>query len=172
MKASYLLPGCRIERIRQVDPTTLQLEAHGVRDGARCPACGVWSGAGHGSYQRRPADLPLLGKIVQIVLRVRRFCCYNVACARRTFAVRLPGLLAAYARRTRRLAAAQGAVAVALGGEAGARLLPHLGMTTSADTLLRLVRALPLPAAPPLRALGVMTGRSNGDGPTAPSWWT
>ena len=155
MNAFHLLPGCRIERIRQVDPTTLQLEAHGVRDGARCPACGVWSGAGHGSYQRQPADLPLLGKIVQIVLRVRRFCCHNVACARRTFAERLPSLLAAYARRTRRLAAAQGAVAVALGGEAGARLAPHLGMATSADTLLRLVRALPLPVAPTSSALGV-----------------
>ena len=111
MNASHLLPSCRIGRICQVDSTTLQPEAHGVRDGARCPACGVWSGAGHGSYQRQPADLPLLGKVVQIVLRLRRSCCHNVACARRTFAERLPSLLAAYARRTRRLAAAQGAVA-------------------------------------------------------------
>ena len=103
LNAFPLLPGCRIARIGQGDPTTLQLEAHGVRDGARCPACGVWSGAGHGSYQRQPADLPRLGKIVQSVLRGRRFCCHNVACARRTFAERLPGWLVAYARRPRRL---------------------------------------------------------------------
>ena len=82
--------------------------------------------AGHGSYQRRPADLPLLGRSVQSVLRGRRFRCRNAACGRRTFAERLSGLVAAHARRTRRLAAAQSAVAVALGGEAGARLLPRL----------------------------------------------
>ncbi len=155
MNALHLLPGCRVTCVHQVDPTTLRLEAHGTRDGARCPACGVWSEARHGSYQRQPADLPLLGKVVQIVLWVRRFCCHNAACARRTFAERLPSLLATHARRTHRLAAAQGAVAVALGGAAGARLLPRLGMATSADTLLRLVRALPLPAAPAPAAVGV-----------------
>ena len=126
-----------------------------MRGGAHCPACGVWSEAGHGSYQRQPADLPLWGKAVQIVLRVRRFCCHNATCSRRTFAERLPGLLAAHSRRTHRLTAAQSAVAVALGGEAGARLLPRLAMPTSADTLLRLVRALPLPTAPTPTALGV-----------------
>ena len=37
----------------------------------------------------------------------------------------------------------------------GARLLPRLRMATSADTPLRLVRALPLPVAPTSSALGV-----------------
>ena len=53
------------------------------------------------------------------------------------------------------MAEAQGAVAVALGGEAGARLLPRLAMATSADTLLRLVRARPLAVVPAPAALGV-----------------
>ncbi len=155
MNTFHLLPGCRIERTHQISPSGLQLQAQGVRGGARCPACGVWSEAGHGRYLRHPADLPLLGRSVQIALRVRRFRCHNADCACRTFAERLPGLIAAYARRTRRLAAAQSAVAVALGGEAGARLLPRLAMATSADTLLRSVRALPLPATPTPVALGV-----------------
>ena len=155
MNVFHLLPDCHIERICQIDPTGLQLEARGVRDGARCPACGGWSEAGHGSYQRRPADLPLLGRSVHIALRVRRFRCHNTACGRRTFAERLPGLVANHARRTRRLATAQSAVAVALGGEAGARLLPRLAMNTSADTLLRLVRAQRLPVGPTPIALGV-----------------
>jgi transposase len=155
MNAFHFLPGCRVDCVNQIDPSSLQLEAYGVREGARCPDCRVWSEAGHGSYQRRPADLPLLGRAVQIFLRVRRFRCHNAACARRTFAERLPGLLAPYARRTHRLAAAQGAVAVALGGAAGARLFPRLAMPASADTLLRLVRALPLPTPPTPTALGV-----------------
>jgi hypothetical protein len=53
------------------------------------------------------------------------------------------------------LAAAQGRVGVAVGGEAGARLLQHLGMPTSGDTVLRLIRRLPLPRHPVPRVLGV-----------------
>ena len=79
----------------------------------------------------------------------------NAACARRTFAERLPELLGPRARRTRRLAEAQGRVGVALGGEAGARLLGHLAMPASADTVLRLVRGLPPPEPEPPRVVGV-----------------
>lgn len=44
---------------------------------------------------------------------------------------------------------------MALGGEAGARLLPRLAMATSADTLLRLIRRQPLAATATPTALGV-----------------
>jgi hypothetical protein len=86
---------------------------------------------------------------------VRRFYCRNAACTRRTFAERLPELLGPDARRTLRLAEAQGRVGVALGGEGGARLLQHLSMPASADTVLRLVRSLPLPKQEPPRVVGV-----------------
>jgi hypothetical protein len=86
---------------------------------------------------------------------VRRFYCRNAKCARRTFAERLPGLVAPYARRTYRLATAQAQVGVALGGEAGSRLLQHLAMPVSPDTVLRLVHRLPLPAPDPPRVVGV-----------------
>ena len=45
-------------------------------------------------------------------------------------------------------------VGMALGGEAGARLLPVLGAAPSADTVLRLVRHCAAPEARP-RVLGV-----------------
>lgn len=44
---------------------------------------------------------------------------------------------------------------MALGGKSGARLAWHLAMPTSDDTLLRLVRAMPLPLAVPPQVLGV-----------------
>ena len=47
------------------------------------------------------------------------------------------------------------AVAFALGGEAGARLAAGLGQPASPDTLLRLIRRAPEPAAPPVRVCGV-----------------
>ncbi|MCA0354976.1 MAG: hypothetical protein LCH85_23515 [Chloroflexi bacterium] len=43
--------------------------------------------------------------------------------------------------RTTRLARTQQRVALALGGEAGVRTLNHLGIATSSDTLLCLIRA-------------------------------
>ena len=121
------------------------------------------SQAVHSRYRRRPADLPSLGHAVRLDLCVRRFYCRNTGCVRRTFVEPLPDLLAPRARRTRRLATAQGRMGVACGGEAGARLLRGLAprsrrgqaMPVSGDTVLRLVRAMPLPEIGAIQALGV-----------------
>ncbi len=136
-------------------PDCLHIAAHGTRPGGRCPDCGRASRAVHSRYLRRPADLPSLGRKVRVGLRVRRFYCRNAACKRRTFAERLPDLVKPHARRTYRLAEAQGRVGVALGGEAGARLLHRLAMPASADTVLRLIRRLPLPEQDAPRIVGV-----------------
>jgi transposase len=149
------MPGCSIERITPDGPGFLHITARGTRPGGRCPECGRASRAVHSRYRRRPADLPSLGRAVGVELGVRRFYCRNAVCPRRTFAERLPELLGPRARRTRRLAEAQGRVGVALGGEAGARLLRHLAMPASADTVLRLVRGLPPPEPEPPRVVGV-----------------
>ena len=73
-----------------------------------------------------------------IRVAARRFRCGNPACARRTFAERLEDVAAVSARRTERLGSLQRHVALALGGEAGARLAGRLSMPVSADTLLRM----------------------------------
>ncbi len=149
------LPGCDIDRIVQRDPNRLIVAAHSRRDYGRCPDCGTRSTAVHSRYKRRPADLPSFGREVRLSLRVRRFYCRQALCPRRTFVEQMPALVRPRQRRTRRLAQAQGRIAVALGGEAGARLLWYLAMPTSADTLLRLIRSLPLPPRVEPRVLGV-----------------
>ena len=88
-------------------------------------------------------------------MRVRRFYRRNARCVRRTFAERLPELVKPHARRTCRLAEAQGRVGAALGGEAGAKLAHRLAMLASADTVLRLIRHLPLPEKAAPRVVGV-----------------
>jgi Transposase len=75
--------------------------------------------------------------------------------SRRIFTERVPELIAAYARKTQRLVAVLQAIGVALGGQAGARLTRRLRCPASRDTLLWLVRRLPLPAILPLMAIGV-----------------
>jgi transposase len=72
-----------------------------------------------------------------------------------TFTEPLPTVARRYARRTERLATVVEAVACALGGEGGARLLAELGIALSADTALRAIVAAPLPAPPTPRVLGV-----------------
>lgn len=103
------------------------------------------STAVHGSYVRRPADLPAVERVVQFELRVRRFCSRNTECSRRTFAERPSRLLAARARRTRRPTTEQCAVAVTVGAEAKARLLKPLAVpsglnSAEAATLARIQR--------------------------------
>jgi hypothetical protein len=109
----------------------------------------------HSRYERRLADTAAGGQETLIHLQVRRFFCCKDACARTTFAEQVPGLTGRYARRTTALGEALCAVALALGGRAGARLSGRLACSVSRSTLLRLIRALPeRPAATP-RVLGV-----------------
>src|SRR4051795_11763122 len=149
------MPGCRVKQITREDPGLLSITAKGTRPGGRCPECGHASRAVYSCYQRRPADLPSLGRSVRVDLRMRRFYCRNAACTRRTFAERLPELIRPHARRTCRLAEAQARGRAALGGEGSPRLLQHLAMPASADTVLRLIRNLPLPEPEPPRVVGV-----------------
>ena len=120
-----------------------------------CPVCGTWSEAVHSLYQRTIADLPWGLQTVRLQLRVRKFFCRQLTCARRIFTERLPRVVAPYARRTVRLAEVVRLLAFALGGEPGARIVGRLGMATSPATLLRLIRRTAVVEAPTPRALGV-----------------
>ena len=88
-------------------------------------------------------------------LRVRKFFCSNGRCTRRIFTERLAPLVALWARRTQRLAQGLVHIAVALAGTAGARLSRGLGLAVSRNTLLRLLRRLPLPNVATPQGLGI-----------------
>jgi len=101
------------------------------------------------------ADLPWHGVAVKLELRTRRLRCRNSLCTKRVFCERLPRVVAYYARQTVRLNEALTLIGLLLGGEAGSRATLKLAMATSADTLLRRVRAAVKPCAPTPRVLGV-----------------
>lgn len=122
---------------------------------AKCPACGQPSNRLHSRYERRIADLPWQGRSVSIQLRVRWLRCGNARCQRRIFAETADHVVASRARRTKRLKDVQRSVGLALGGEAGARLIDRLGMPLSADTVLRIVQAMGPPSRSAPRILGV-----------------
>lgn len=138
-----------------LDGPAVVLEAEGTAREARCPTCGVPSGRVHDRYRRRPSDLPWRGRVVRLVVTVRRFRCDARGCPRATFAERFDPAVARGTRRTADATAFLLALARAAGGEGGARLAVAAGLPVSADTLLRLLRRAHGAAAPTPRVLGV-----------------
>jgi transposase len=122
---------------------------------AACHRCGVASTRIHSRYRRRLQDVAAGGRPVVIKLEVRRFFCGNDACRLRTFAEQVPGLTVRHGRRSVVLTRLLQAVALALGGRPGARLVQRLACAVSRMTLLRLIRSLPLPGAGSVQVLGV-----------------
>jgi transposase len=109
----------------------------------------------HSRYQRCLTDLPGGTRSVRLQLTLRKFVFRNLRRPRRIFTERVPELVASSARKTCRLMTALQPISVALSGQAGARLAHLLGLPMSRDTMLRLVRRLPLAVIPPLCAIGV-----------------
>ena len=87
---------------------------------AVCPRCGGASRRVHAWHLRRLVDLPVAGRSVVIELRVRRLVCQATQCPQRTFREQVPELALRYARRTLRLTAMVGQLAITLAGRAGA----------------------------------------------------
>jgi transposase len=148
------LAGLAVERVFLAG-RSVRIQARASSPGSACPACGVWSVRVHSRYGRRLADTAAGGQEVAVQLQVRRFFCRNQACPSVTFAEQVHGLTSRYARRSTGLSQALRAVALALGGRPGARLSGRLACPASRSTLLRMIRALPDPAAGTPRVLGV-----------------
>jgi hypothetical protein len=77
-----------------------------------------------------------------------------------TFAEQVSGLTGRHARRTPAVTAVLEAVALALGGRAGARLSGRLAVGVSRMTLIRLIRAMPDPALSATADTPAAAGRS------------
>ncbi len=122
---------------------------------ARCSLCESPSTKMHSRYTRLLADLPWMGHAVRLKLSLRRFFCQNPECQRKIFAERLPNVVAPYARRTLRLHELLTLIGFVSGGEAGRKLVEGMKLSTSPDTLLRLIRATPDKPFPTPRILGV-----------------
>ena len=149
----FSFPGFEVTEVLSTQETlVVSVSSQSVQ--ATCPACQHISHRVHSYYTRSPADLPSSGRLVQLVLRVRRFRCQNPACHKQTFAERVPSLQA-WARQTSRLASMLESIAVVLSGEAGSRLARQFGMPVSADSLLRRAKKLPLTAPATPRVVGV-----------------
>jgi len=109
----------------------------------------------HSRYQRFLSDPAIGGQETVIRLLVRRFFCNNTDCPKRTFAEQVPGVTVPHARRSLLLRTMLEKIALALGGRPGQRLTRQLAAEVSRSTLLRLIRALPLPEAGNPSVIGI-----------------
>src|SRR5215813_10536140 len=157
MNLLHLFAGYRHLRVEDVQDTArgMRITARAFSLGARCPSCRQTTRRVHSRYARCLGDVPWQGRTVQLRLCVRRFVCEQSGCPQRIFCERLASVAGAYARKTQRLTTALTELGNALGGEAGARLAQHLGMPTSPDTLLRLVRQATVPTTASPRVVGI-----------------
>jgi transposase len=151
-----ILPDLSDLVIEQVSITTeITVTVHAASPTAPCPCCGTSSKRVQSRYTRMVHDLPASGRSVQLIVRVRRFCCQQSACSRKIFAERFPSLTLPRVQFTLRLQEALRQLGFAAGGEAGARLGRKLSIPASPDTILRLIKRVVLPAASSSRVVGV-----------------
>jgi len=141
----------------EVEPEAGQmtLSLSSTQTSASCPICHQLSRRIHSRYDRTLRDLNWAEGPVVLHLEVGKFFCDNPSCQRRIFAQRLPQITAPGSRRTHRMTQQLGAIGLALGGAAGARLMSKLGYSFSRDTVLRCLSKMPLPTVQPPKQVGV-----------------
>lgn len=115
----------------------MTITARAISSEEVCPSCQQTSQRIHSYYTRSPADLPVSGQRVCLVLHVRRFRCQNRQCPQQTFVERVPEVVPVQARRTTRLRTLLDLMAITMSGQAGSKLASQMGIGVSADTLLR-----------------------------------
>ncbi len=142
-----------IEQVRITNEVTVTVRA--ASPTASCPCCATISKRVQSRYTRTLRDLPASGRLVHLIMRVRRFYCQERTCVRKIFAERFPALTLPRVKFTLRLQETLREMGFALGGEAGAHLGKHLSIPGSSDTILRLVKKTHLPAASSPRVVGI-----------------
>lgn len=95
------------------------------------------------------------GRPLRIDRSVRRLCCENPGCAKTTFAEQVEGLTVRYLRRTPALQRVVDAVAVALAGSAGARLLGVLHHALTWASVLNCLMRITVPDRVVPRVAGI-----------------
>jgi transposase len=147
------LPDVQVEEVEVAFVITLTLRT--TSPVAPCPSCGTQSSHIQSRYTRTLRDLPSSGRPIRLILHVRRFFCKQSTCAQKIFAERLPELCRPYAQCTNRLQESLCQLGLRVGGQAGADAGSELGLSSSRDTILRLVRRYKQSAYSEPRVIGL-----------------
>lgn len=106
----------------------------------KCPSCGTISTKRHGTYTRKVQDLPILGKNVQLQVKVREYDCENTECPAQTATESFDGFLSPYSRMTSRCVDFICMIALETSCEGAARICQSMSLKISGDTIIRLLQ--------------------------------
>ncbi|WP_192349027.1 transposase family protein [Algoriphagus sp. Y33] len=141
---SFIIPsGLKLSKAVLIsqDPGLL-IVAGSAQKRSACPCCGKRSKSVHGFYDRSLADLPVSGREVKVILRVRKLFCKNRKCSRKVFTERFVDQIKPYGRCFSRSAGLVRSVGTELGGNKGAALCKVIGYPISSSTVLRTLKGI------------------------------
>lgn len=156
IRLSFFYPKSELE-IENVDivDNIVNIYAHGSLEHGICPYCGMKSYKVHSRYIRHVYDLPILGKLSVLHLRMRKFFCMNPECKYRTFAEQ-PGIeIFRYRRRTRRCEIVQYRNALKHSSNTSHKLLLGQGICLSGSAILRDLHRFEPFSHPDVRRIGI-----------------
>lgn len=107
-----------------------------------CPECKNEMLGYHGTYIRTVQDLPIFQKNVVLKIRAYEYYCINEECSVTTFAEDYEGFVERTSRMTSRLEAFIRTLALETNCEGAAAICKEMGIKTSGDTIIRLLRKL------------------------------
>lgn len=120
-----------------------------------CPICFLPSSAIHSYYRRHPIELPCAGRIVRLILCVKKFFCRTESCLRKIFTERVPELIEPSSRLTTRLRTLIQAIGVAFNANGGARLGVKMGIYVSRMTMLFSLHLLAVQPVKQVKHVGI-----------------
>ena len=133
----------------------LEIRIISNRTSCPCPICSLPSSALHSYYRRHPMELPCTGRIVKLILCVKKFFCRTESCLRKVFTERLPELIEPSSRLTTRLRTLVQAIGVAFNANGGARLGIQMGLHVSRMTMLFSLHLLPVQPVKQVKHIGI-----------------
>lgn len=87
MKNLVALPDKHLRYIsHEANEADIIINVRSVSKKAKCPYCGEASKKVHSHYIRKLQDLPIQGKKVRLVLKLKKYFCKNGKCRSKTFA--------------------------------------------------------------------------------------
>lgn len=142
-----LNPRIRIMTMEKNNHET-HLMAHLVSSISHCPDCGARCDRRHGFNWRKIGDLFRIQHCIRLTLRVPKWFCDNPNCERIIFTERLKWTIP-YSRRTNRTDHVLTTLMLAMNAKEAARVCPTIGIRISHDTLLKILRRVPVPSEQP-----------------------
>lgn len=107
-----------------------------------CPDCGEEAQGYHATYMRTVQDLPIFQKNVRLNIKAYDYHCENKDCDTVSFAEDYEGFIGRSDRMTERLEKFIQTLALETNCEGAAAICSELGIRTSGDTIIRILRKL------------------------------